>query len=327
MDTVRWGIVSTAHIARAFAGDVAHAPNAELVAVASRSLPRAEAFASEHGIPRAHGSYQALFDDPEIDAVYVATPHTLHAENATAALRAGKAVLCEKPLTVSPDEARALIGVAEATGGYLAEAMWTHFLPAVQTARQWAADGRIGEVRHLKVDFGHRIPYDPSSRVYDLDLAGGALLDIGVYPLALAHLFLGAPTATVATARFAPNGADDEVSVLSTHSSADATLVASFRHTYPNVATLIGERGVIEIPDFFRATEATLVIDGERADRVVDERLGRGYEHEIRAVSADVLAGRRQSEVVPLATSLAVQEHMAAVAESIGSDGLRVVSC
>ncbi len=327
METVRWGIVSTAHIATSFVADAAHAPTADIVAVASRSEDRADSFARGHGIPRAYGSYDALFADPEIDAVYVATPHTLHAQNAADALRAGKAVLCEKPLTVSPDEARALIRVAEETGGYLAEAMWTHFLPAVQTALGWVRDGRIGPVRHLRADFGHRIPYDPAHRTYDLALGGGALLDLGVYPLALAHLFLdGAPTATVATARYAPNGADEEVSVLSTFPTADATITASFRWTFPNTAYVIGERGVIEIPDFFRAPEASLVVDGERVDHVVDDRAGRGYEHQIRAVSADVLAGRTQSEIMPLARSLAVQEHMAAVARSIETGGLHRVA-
>ena len=136
---------------------------------------------------------------------------------------------------------------------------------------------------------------------------------------------MGAPTATVATARLAPNGVEDEVSILSTYPSADAALSASFRHTEPNVATVVGDGGVIEIPDFFRATEATLWVDGERADHVSEDRRGLGYEHQIRAVSADVLAGRRQSETVPLAASLAVQEHLAAVAESVAADGLRVV--
>ena len=327
METVRWGVVSTAHIATSFVADAVHAPNADVVAVASRSEERAAAFAREHGIPRAYGSYEALFDDPDVDAVYVATPHTLHAENAADALRAGKAVLCEKPLTVSPDEARALIQVAEEMGGYLAEAMWTHFLPAVQTALGWVLDGQIGPVRHLRADFGHRIPYDPTHRTYDLALGGGALLDLGVYPIALAHLFLdGPPTATVATARFAPNGADEDVSVLATFPPADATLTASFRWTFPNTAYVVGERGVIEIPDFFRAREATLFVDGERADHAVDARKGSGYEHQIVAVSDDVLAGRTQSNIVPLARSLAVQEHMAAATRSMRSSDLHPVA-
>ncbi|MEL7363448.1 MAG: Gfo/Idh/MocA family oxidoreductase, partial [Bacteroidota bacterium] len=189
-DPVRWGIVGTGVIAAEFARVFPIVKSATLAAIASRDEVRAEAFAREHSAAWFHGSYEALFADPDIDAVYIATPHSHHATNTIAALRAGKAVLCEKPLTPTLTEAQAVVDVARQTGGYLAEGMWTYFLPAIQTARRWVADGRIGRVLRIHADFGYPQPYDPASRFYDPALAGGALLDMGVYPVALAWLFL-----------------------------------------------------------------------------------------------------------------------------------------
>ncbi|WP_420456032.1 Gfo/Idh/MocA family protein [Rubrivirga sp.] len=321
MSTVRWGIVGTGGIAGAFAREFPHIENGEVVAVASRTAERAEAFAGEHGIAHAHGSYQALYHDPEVDAVYVATPHSLHAENAADALRAGKAVLCEKPLTATPDEARALVDVARETGGYLLEGMWTHFLPAVRTALGWVAEGRIGTVLHVKADFGYRHPYDPAhpeSRMYNPDLAGGALLDMGVYPVSLAWLFLQRhPTAISAVAHRAPTGVDDDVTMRFDYPDAVATLATSFRGRLPNAAWVIGDEGTVEIPDFFRARACSLWHGDERVDHFDDGRESLGFEFEVRAAGEDILAGRQQSAVVPWASSLAVQDHLARVSDAI----------
>lgn len=314
MDTVRWGIVSTGRIAHAFARDLAHVEGACLHAVASRTEESARAFASEHGVPRAHGSYRALFDDPEVDAVYVATPHTLHAENAADALRAGKAVLCEKPLTTTPEEARTLVRTAEETGGYLLEAMWTHFLPAIRRARGWVAEGRIGRVLHVKADFGYPLPYRPEAREYAADLGGGTLLDMGVYPIALAWLFLQQdPTEVHAVARYAPNGVEDDVTVLFEYPEAVATLGSSFRCRLRNEAVVVGDEGYVAIPDFFRARECSLYRLDERVDHFEEDRQTTGFNHEAAAVGEDLRAGRQQSEIVPWAASLAFQDHMARV--------------
>ena len=314
MSTVRWGIVGTGGIAGAFAREFPHIENGAVAAVASRTQSRADRFAQEHGVDRAHASYDALYDDPEVDAVYVATPHSLHAENAADALRAGKAVLCEKPLTPTPDEASALIDVARETGGYLAEGMWTHFLPAVQTARQWVEDGRIGRLLHLKADFGYRHPYDPSSRLYDPDLAGGALLDMGVYPVALAWLFLQQhPTSLSVVGHRAPTGVDDDVTMRFDYPGVVATLSTSFRCKLPNAAYVIGDEGTIQIPDFFRAQSCSLFHGDEHVDHFEDDRTSLGFEYEVTAVSDDILQGRQQSDVVPWAASLAIQDHLARV--------------
>ena len=314
MSIVRWGIVGTGGIASAFAREFPHVENGRVVAVGSRTQGGADRFAREHDVARAHGSYHALYDDPEVDAVYVATPHSLHAENAADALRAGKAVLCEKPMTPTPAEARALLDVARETGGYLAEGMWTYFLPAIQTALAWVAEGRVGTVLHVKADFGYPQTYDPTSRLYDPALAGGALLDVGVYPVALAWLFLQQhPAGMSVVGHRAPTGVDDDVVMRFDYPDAVATLAASFRCTLPNAAYVIGDEGTILIPDFFRARECVLLRGDDRVDRFEDGRTSLGFEYEVTAVSDDVLQGRQQSDVVPWATSLALQDHMARV--------------
>lgn len=314
VDSTRWGIVSTGRIAHQFAQDLVHVENGRLVAVASRSQDRAAAFAVEHGADRAHGSYQALFEDADVDAVYVATPHTLHAQNAADALRAGKAVLCEKPLTTTPEDARALVGVAQETGGYLVEAMWTYFLPAIRKAQEWISQERIGRICHVKADFGYPVPYDPEGREYAPHLAGGSLLDMGVYPVALAWLFLRQhPLEVHVVARHAPTGVDDDVVMVFDYPDAVATLGCSFRCRLGNTAYLIGEEGRIVIPDFFRARECSLYHLDERVDHFVDGRRSLGLAYEAAAVGDDLRAGRRQSEVVPWEASLAFQDHMARV--------------
>lgn len=297
----RWGLSSTGRIAEWFAADFPHVADGEIVAVASRSRDKAEAFAGRFGIPHAHGDYQVLLDDPDVDVVYVATPHSLHLEYAQRAMEAGKAVLCEKPLAVAPEETEALIAVSEATGAYLMEAMWTWFLPAVRTAWRWVEEGRIGRVVHVKADFGYPQVYHPKQREYDVELGGGALLEMGVYPVAIAWYFLrSAPARIQVTARKAPNGVEEDlVAVFDYDGEATATLGTSFRCKLQNWAYVIGEEGYIAIPDFWRAGECHLYHLDERVDSFDDGRDHQGFCHEADAVNEDLRQGRRQSEIVP----------------------------
>ena len=320
MSPIRWGIVGTGGIAGAFARDLPHAPHARLAAVGSRADASARRFAQVHGAGRAHGSYAALVEDPEVDAVYVATPHTLHLENATDALRAGKAVLCEKPLTVTPDEARQLVAVAEDSGGYLAEAMWTHFLPAVRTALRWVEEGRIGTIHRVQADFGYNHVYDPESRLYAPQLAGGVLRDMGVYPIALIWRFLQRhPDEITAKAHRAATGVEDEVVARFDYADGvTATLSASFRGRLSNDAWIVGDEGSIHIPAFFHARTCTLFRGDVAVDTFDDQRAGGGYEYEIEAASTDILARRQQSAIVPWEASLAFQDHMSTVFTLIG---------
>ena len=316
MSVVRWGIIGAGRIAHMFARDIARVTNATLHAVASRSTESAEGFRAQNDLPAAYDQYERLYADPDVDAVYVATPHTLHAQQCRDAMTAGKAVLCEKPITVTPAECSELIAFARQHEAYLMEGMWTWFLPAVRTARRWVDDGRIGRLLHVKADFGYPLPYDPKRREYDRDLAGGCLLEMGVYPVAIADLFLpGKPERLHVLSHRAPNGVEDDVSMIQRYGDRFATLGTSFRARLRNAAFLIGDEGYIAIPDFFRARECSLYRLDERIDHFDDGRDSLGFDYQIEEVSADILGGRRESETVPLAASLRFQERMAEVRE------------
>jgi predicted dehydrogenase len=317
---VRWGIVSAGTIAHTFAADMAHVANAEVTAVAARTNEAATRFAARYDIATAYEGYATLYADADIDAIYVATPHTLHFENAADALRAGKAVLCEKPLSTSASECQALLDIVAATDGYLMEAMWTWFLPAIRRARAWVEEGRIGELRHVRADFGYPKKYDPHARVYDASLAGGCLLDMGIYPIAIARLFTArSPRDVHAISRHAPNGVDDDVTMLFDYDGCVASLATSFRCKLQNAAYIIGTEGYIQIPDCWRASECHLFMLDEKIDSFVDERIGSGFEFQIAAVSDDILQGRRQSATVPHAASLAFQQDMDRVRDLFSS--------
>jgi predicted dehydrogenase len=312
MKKIRWGIAGTGRIAHSFAQDLRFVGEAELVAVGSRSAAAAGQFAQTYGIPRAHAGYDRLMDDPEVDALYIATPHSFHLAHATAALRAGQAVLCEKPLTLNPNECRTLMAVAAETGGYLMEGMWTYFLPAIQQAVEWVRAGRIGRLCHVQADFGYpQLPYDPARREYNAALGGGCMLEMGIYPVALACLFQPHdPDTMQGFSRYAPNGVEDDVVMSWRYPNATVTLATSVRCKLRNWAYLIGDEGYIAIPDFWRASEALYYRLDTCVEHFRDGRKSLGFEYEIRSMSQDVLAGRRESAMMPLSTSLRLQELM-----------------
>lgn len=321
MKKLSWGIIGAGRIAGSFARDVRFVRESELVAVASRSLDHAKKFAGRHGIGHAYGGYEALLADPAVDAVYIATPHAQHLPNASAALRAGKAVLCEKPLTLNPEECRELMVVAQETGGYLMEGMWTYFLPAIQKAVAWVREGRIGRIRHVQADFGYpQLPYDPARREYDATLGGGCLLEMGIYPVAFAWLIQQSdPEDLKVLVRHAPNGVEDDLVMLWRYPESTATLGTSFRCKLRNWAYVIGEEGYIAIPDFWRAGEAMHYRLDECMEHFHDGRESLGFEYEISAVMKDLMAGRRESPVMPLSTSLKFQEQMQRVGAVCGN--------
>jgi predicted dehydrogenase len=311
MKKVRWGIAGAGRIAGTFAADLPYSSNAELVAVAARSGESAASFAGKHGIPSFFAGYESMFAATDIDAVYIATPHTLHIEHAIQALGAGKAVMCEKPLTVNARECQGLIDAATDADVYTMEAMWTWFLPAIRKAHEWISEGRIGRLRHIKADFGYPQVYSPDKREYDATLAGGCLLEMGVYPVAIARYFTDrAPNSIAVRSRYAPNGVEDDVVMLFDYEDCVATLATSFRCKLQNWAYVIGTEGYIAIPDFWRANECYLYVLDERIESFNDGRAGSGFEFQIESVSEDILAGRKQSEVVPLSASLSFQQDM-----------------
>lgn len=318
MSTLRWGIVGAGRIAHSFACDIAQVDNGELVAVAARDGERAAGFAAQYGIPAAHAGYQALFDDPSVDAVYIATPHSAHLENCTDAMAHGKAVLCEKPLVLNPDECQTLLAAHKRSGAYLMEGIWTWFLPAIRRAKQWYDEGRIGELRHIRADFGYPIEYSERQREYDARVGGGAVLEMGIYPVAIARLFAGrSPDGVQVIGRRAPNGVEDDVVALCDYGDCMATLGTSFRCKLQNWACIVGTEGYIAIPDFWRAQRCQLYRLDQCIDRFEDSRTSNGFDYQIRAVGDDVQAGRTESTVVPLATSLALQQDMSAIRSAV----------
>jgi predicted dehydrogenase len=315
MKKIRWGILSTARIAHQFAEDFAYVENGSLTAVASRSEETATKFAARHSIATAYSSYEQLYDDPDIDAIYIATPHSLHLQNAADALRAGKAVLCEKPLTISVAEVDKLMSIAADTGGYLMEGMWTWFLPAIQRALGWYEAGQIGRLRHIKSDFGYPfLPFSADRREYNAALGGGVLSEMGIYPIAMAYLFTRSdPVSIDVVSRNAPNGVEDDVVAVLNYDDFTTTLSTSFRCKLPNQTYIIGDKGHIVIPDFWCARECHLYQVDERKESFVDQRESRGYDYEATAVGNDLLQGRSESAIMPLAVSRVFQEHIAAI--------------
>ena len=317
--TIRWGILSTGTIARHFTQDLKLMPDADVVAVGSRSQEAADRFATELAVPRAYGSWQALADDPDVDVVYVATPHSGHHAATMTCLRAGRAVLVEKPFALDSTQAEEMVEAARTAGLFLMEAMWMRFFPAVHAIAGLVADGAIGEVTAVHADFGLSGDYPPTHRLRARELGGGALLDLGVYPVTFAHLFLGPPDSIQAHARLSSEGVDENTGLLFGYASgAMAALTCSLVGDSPRRAVVTGTHGRIEVPrNFFRPTGYTL-IRGEDAEQVEVPVDGWGYHYEAAEVHRCLAAGRTESDVVPLADSLTIMATLDAVRERIG---------
>ncbi len=311
---IKWGILGPGKIAEKFAGDFSDVDNAVLQAVGSRSIDRAKDFANRYKIPKAYGNYLELLNDPDVDAIYIATTHNFHKDQSIAAMEAGKAVLSEKPITTSEDELKQLISEWEKSDNYLAEGMWSYFLPAIKTARKWIEEGKIGKLLHIKADFGYHVPFDAESRMFNPELAGGALLDMGIYPIAMAWYFTNQDPKNIDVfARPASTGVDLDVTMLFRYEDLLANLATSFDSKLPNVCYLIGDEGTISIPDFWKAKSCFLHVGDELKDEYMDGRNAEGFNYEIQTVSQEILDGLRQSEVMPLSNSEAFQRHMDAV--------------
>lgn len=318
--TVRWGVVGPGRIAAKVVRDFPHVPGAEVVAVASRSLERAQAFSAKHGIGRAHGSYRAIVDDADVDVLYIATPHPQHRAVALAALRAGKAVLVEKAFTVTPKATREIVDLARETGVFAMEAMWTRFQPAIVAMQALIADGAIGTVQSVQADLGAQHPTDPADRFYDLTVGGGALFDVGVYPISFAQMVLGTPETVTAHGALAPSGVDvEEAVLLGWPDGRSASLLASLRCATPGTARVVGTGGWIEVPPRFHHPSSLVLARNGHEPEIIEARpAGAGYSHELREVTECVAAGRGESTVMPLDDTVAVQEVMATVAEQLG---------
>ena len=312
---IKWGIVGTGGIASAFARDLNFAENTEKTAVGSRTKESAEKFAEEHGIVRAYGSYEELVKDPDVDAIYVATPHPFHKENVLSCLRAGKAVLCEKPFTINSGELEEVVQFARDQKLFLMEAMWTRFLPPIVKVREWIDSGKIGDVLLVKADFGFRAPWNPEGRLLNPALGGGALLDVGIYPVTFASMIFGTkPEKILSTAHIGETGVDEQFSILLSYPGGKtATLNGAFRVDLTNEAYILGTEGHIRIPSFHSAKSAFLYKKGEEAEAFKDDRKSAGYAFEIKEVGRCLNQGLLESPVVPLDESLKIMKLMDAI--------------
>ena len=299
---IRWGILGPGSIAGKFAEGLEALPDAQLAAIGSRTPERAAAFAARFAVPRVHSSYEELVQDAEIDAIYVATPHPFHKEHTILCLEAGKAVLCEKPFTINATEAEAVVQLARTRNIFLMEAMWTRFLPAMAKVRQWIATGAIGAVRMIQADFGFRAGLNPQGRLFNLELGGGALLDIGVYTVSFASMLLGAkPTQIKALAHIGETGVDEQAGiVMGYEDGALAVLSTAVRTTTAHEARILGTEGMICIePSFWKSEKITLRA-GDREEIEVLPLIGNGYNYEAAEVGACLRQGQVESEVMPL---------------------------
>jgi predicted dehydrogenase len=320
-DALRWGILATGGIAHQFAGDLVK-NGFTVQAVGSRSQAGADAFAAEFGIPTAHPSYEALVADPEVDIIYVATPHPFHEAHAALALEAGKHVLLEKPLTVNAGQARLLVALAESKNLLLLEAMWTRFLPHMARIREIIAAGTLGDVRSLIADHTQSLPDDPDHRINSLALGGGALLDLGIYPVSFASALFGRPETILASATFKDTGADAQIATIFRYPGGQiASLLSASDAKGPNTASILGTEGRIDIdavwysPTSFRVVNsANELIESYETPAIV----GRGMHFQAVEAERLVAAGLITSELLTVAESVQIMETLDEIRAQIG---------
>lgn len=320
MTALRWGILATGGIAHAFTADLKTA-GLTVTAVGSRRSESAQEFAAKYGIPRSYGSYDELVADPEVDIVYIATPHSHHLACAALALEHGKHVLIEKPLTLDADQAVAIRDLAADHGLLAMEAMWTRYLPHMVRLREILAAGVIGEVRVLSADHTQNLPTDPEHRLNDLALGGGALLDLGIYPVSFAWDVLGAPAEILATAQLGETGADTDVAISVRHASGGvSSLLTSMRGAGANAAQIVGTKGRIEIDGVFYAPTSFRVfdVDGAVVEEFRAEIDGRGMQFQALYAEQLIAEGRTDSDLLPMDESVAIMGTLDEIRRQIG---------
>lgn len=311
-EKIRWGILSTGNIAHSFAADLALLPDAEIAAVGSRTQKSADRFGDEFKIRKRYASYEALAADPEIDVIYIATPHVFHYENCVTCLEAGKAVLCEKPFTINAAEARAVFDLAQRKNLFVLEAMWTRFLPAVVRLRELLKSEVIGTLHHFLGSLGFRANFPLEHRIFNPALGGGVLLDVGVYPLAMAAMIFGVPQKIRAQGQLGVTGVDEQTSMILEYASgAVATIASSVRAELPSEAILSGTKGSIKIhAPLFCPTRLTLQIEG-KADEVIElPPEGRGYQYQAAATMEALRHGKLERPELSWAESISIMETM-----------------
>jgi len=316
-----WGILGTGNIAHLVAEDLALLPDAELTAVGSRAQERADAFGDTFDVPHRHGSYEALVANPDLDVVHVASPHSAHLEHATMALEAGCAVLCEKPLALNAEQAERLIATARRRDQFLMEAMWTRFLPVMDDVRRLVHDDRVlGDVHLLRADIGVARPFDPTHRLFDPALGGGALLDLGVYPIAFAFDLFGPPDAVTSSAVLGETGVDEQcAAVLQYDDGTQAVWHASVRADAGRTCALAGPDGRLRgTRAWWKGAPFELIRNDGSTETWARPYAGNGYQFEAAHVMRCLHEGRTESPVMPLDESHALLQTMDALRDEWG---------
>ena len=325
----RWGILSTGWIAHKFADGLKSAPDAELVAVGSRRQASADAFGAEYGVPHRHGSYEALAQDPDVDVIYIGTPHPLHMEDTLLCLEHGKPVLCEKPFAINAAEARRMVAKAREKKVFMMEAMWTRFNPVFTKIWEILAAGTLGDVRMLIADFGFRREFDPESRLYKMELGGGALLDVGIYPISMASLVFGRqPEKIQSTAHLGQTGSDEQAAMLFSYPGGKiASLTCAVATDTNQVALIAGTKGRISIPSpWWKSDEFVLMLGGtdphapgaEPPQVIKPPSEGNLYNYQAVEVGRCLREGLLESPVMPLDETIGLMETLDAVRKPWG---------
>ena len=316
---INWGIIGLGKVANRFAQDLQLTKDAVLLAVASRTLEKAKKFSEDFKSIRYYGAYEDLINDPEVDVVYIATPHVFHFENTMACLRNGKAVLCEKPMGMNADQVRKLIAEAQSQQLFLMEGLWTRFIPATEKLIEMLESGLIGQISSVRAGFGFKAPYLPESRLYNRKLGGGSLLDVGIYPLYISLLTLGLPVEISAKAAMTDTGVDGYCSVsLKYENGATSNLVSAIQVNMPTEAHFYGSEGSLKLHHCFHQSEkVSLKKDGQ--EHVFDRKYrGNGYIHEIEEVNKCLNNGEKESAKLPLKISLSLISLIDKVRAEIG---------
>ncbi len=319
---IRWGILGCGNIANKFAADLKWVNDAELVAVASRSQQKASDLSTKYGVHHAFDSYEALVKCPDVDVIYIATPHGLHCEHALLCLDHKKAVLCEKAFALNSFQVRKMIEAAKRNDVFLMEAFWTKFLPQYQKVASLVKSGAIGEVRMIQADFGFKAPSPGPQRLHDPALGGGALLDIGIYPVFLAITLLGPPTEIQATIQPYASGVDEQIAIaMKFQNGALANLSATFAAVTPVEAVIAGRDGYIRMTNRFHNAMANVeMIKNSIPVEIgaIHKEVGYGYQFEARHVVECLQSGLKESPVITFADSLLLIETLDNIRKTCG---------
>lgn len=310
-DKIYWGILGTGGIAAAFAKGLSMVQNVVLAAVGSRAMETAGSFGRRFNIPKRYGSYEELARDPDLDVVYVATPHNLHQDNCLLLLEEGKSVLCEKPFTINAVEAEKVLALAHKKRLFVMEAMWTRFLPAIVKVREILAEGLIGDVRMILASFGFKAKFDPQHRLFDPHLGGGSLLDVGVYPVSLASMVLGTPASISSQASLGETGVDEQAAMIFGYQGGEvAVLSSAVRTEIPQDAYILGTKGRICIFSPWWRSQKLSLKRGDREKTLKMAFKGNGFSFEAEEVMRCLRQGKIESEIMTHQETLSIMKIM-----------------